>query len=164
MTGIIPAFTIGGITRPALHLDGSGNIVLDDAASAFAAEFGLKALYLGCPPGTPYPPVAGSLSAPVDANAATNSVFEGAAANTPVNITVSSTSGTGNPVTYSLTGDTSGGGFQINPITGVVSVADGTKIDFETSPGHAYTITVQASDGILTSTQSFTIGVGNVNE
>ena len=37
-----------------------------------------------------------------------------------------------------------------------------TKIDFETAPGHAYTETVQASDGTLTSSQTFTIGVTDV--
>ena len=31
--------------------------------------------------------------------------------------------------------------------SGVVSVADATKINYETAPGHAYSITVQASDG-----------------
>ena len=39
------------------------------------------------------------------------------------------------------------GGFAINPSTGVVTVADGTKINYASAPGHAYTITVQASDG-----------------
>ena len=48
-------------------------------------------------------------------------------------------------MTYSLTGDTSGGGFTINAATGVVTVADGTKIDYETAAGHAYSITAQAS-------------------
>ena len=56
----IPAFTIGGITRPELFLDPNGNIVLTPDAQAFAGQYGLKALYLGVPPGTPYPPVPGS--------------------------------------------------------------------------------------------------------
>src|SRR5207237_1666021 len=43
--------------------------------------------------------------------------------------------------------------------TGVVSVLDGSKINYESAPGHAYTITVQASDGTLTSTQDFAIAV-----
>ena len=64
--------------------------------------------------------------------------------------------------TYSLIGDTSGGGFTINATTGVVTVANSTKIDFETAPGHAYTVTAQASDGTLTSSQTFTIGVTDV--
>ena len=48
----IPAYSIGGITRPELFLDPNGNIVLDPAAQSFADQYGLKALYLGCPPGT----------------------------------------------------------------------------------------------------------------
>ncbi|NEV00908.1 hypothetical protein [Bradyrhizobium uaiense] len=158
----IPAYTIGGLTRPALQLDSTGHIVLDSAAQAFADTYGLQYLYLGCPPGTPWPPVADSLSPPVDANAGNNTVAEGAAVNTLVNITAQATSAVGNPVTYSLTGDSSNGGFKIDPNTGVVSVADPTKVNYVTSPGHAYTITVQASDGIATSSQSFVIGVTDV--
>jgi large repetitive protein len=159
---IIPAYTINGITRPELIVDGFGNIVLDDAASAFAQAYGIKALYLGCPPGTPYPPVLPSLLFPTDANGAANTVVEGAAANTTVGITAQSTSLLGFPVTYSLTGDSSGGGFKINPTTGVVSVADPGKIDFESSVGHSYSITVRANDGILTTFRTFTIGVSDV--
>ena len=157
----IPAYSIGGITRPELHLDPAGNIILDPAAQAFAGTYGLKALYLGCPPNTPWPPVSGSLASPVDTNAAANSVVEGAPANTPVNITAQTTSLLGAPVTYSLTSDSSGGGFKINATTGVVSVADQSKVDFESSAGHAYSITVQASDGTFTSSQAFTIGVSD---
>ena len=68
---------------------------------------------------------------------------------------------TDRPSPIRLTGDTSGGGFTINAATGVVTVADSTKIDYETAPGHAYTVTAQASDGTLTSSQTFTIGVTN---
>jgi hypothetical protein len=101
-------------------------------------------------------------SAPVDSNAAANSVLEGAANGTTVGVTASSTDVSGGAVTYSLIGDTSGGGFTVNATTGVVTVADGSKIDFESSAGHAYTITVQSSDGTLTSSQAFTINVGDV--
>ena len=65
-------------------------------------------------------------------------------------------------MTYSLTGDNSGGGFTINAATGVVTVADSSKINFETAAGHAYTVTVQASDGTLTSSQTFIIAVTDV--
>jgi hypothetical protein len=101
-------------------------------------------------------------SAPVDSNAAANTVLEGAANGTTVGVTASSTDVNGGAVTYSLIGDTSGGGFTVNATTGVVTVADGSKIDFESSPGHAYTVTVQSSDGTLTSSQAFTINVGDV--
>jgi hypothetical protein len=101
-------------------------------------------------------------SAPVDSNAAANTVLEGAANGTAVGITASSSDVNGGAVTYSLIGDTSAGGFTINATTGVVTVADGSKIDFESAPGHAYTVTVQSSDGTLTSSQAFTINVGDV--
>ena len=101
-------------------------------------------------------------SAPVDNDASTNSVVEGAAAGTTVGVTAHSTDINGGAVTYSLAGDTSGGGFTVNATTGVVTVADPTKIDFESAPGHAYTETVQASDGTLTSSQTFTVGVTDV--
>ncbi len=65
-------------------------------------------------------------------------MIEGAAAGSTVGVTASSTDVNGPPVTYSLTGDTSGGGFTINAATGVITVADPTKIDFEsTAPGHS---------------------------
>src|SRR6202021_1368448 len=80
----------------------------------------------------------------------------------PVGITASSTDIHGGTVTYSLTGDTSGGGFAIDGSTGVVTVADATKLDYESAAGHAYGITVQASDGTLTSSQNFTIAVTDV--
>lgn len=52
----VPAFTVNGFTRPELHLDAGGHIILDAAAAA-AAEFGTKFLYLGMPESTPFPPV-----------------------------------------------------------------------------------------------------------
>ncbi|MBR0848062.1 cadherin repeat domain-containing protein, partial [Bradyrhizobium diazoefficiens] len=161
MTSTIAAYTFGGITRPALTLDDAGRIVLFGAAADFAATYGMKALYLGCPPGTPYPPIFDTVSTPVDTNGSTNTIAEGAAANTAVGITASSTSPIG-PVTYSLVGDTSGGGFKINATTGVVTVNDPTKIDFESAPLHAYAIVVRASDGFLSSNQIFIINVSDV--
>jgi hypothetical protein len=41
-----------------LELDSTGHIILDAAASAAAAAYGIKFLYLGLPESTPYPPVA----------------------------------------------------------------------------------------------------------
>ncbi|KTT68345.1 hypothetical protein SB18R_24195 [Pseudomonas oryzihabitans] len=95
----IPAYTIGGLTRPELQLDSTGHIVLDSAALSFADTYGLQYLYLGCPPGTPWPPVTESLATPVDANPGSGTVSEGAAANTLVNITAQAVSSSGNPVT-----------------------------------------------------------------
>ena len=63
-------------------------------------------------------------STPVDSDGAANTVAEGAANGTTVGVTASSTDVNGPAVTYSLTGDTSGGGFAIDATTGVVTVAD----------------------------------------
>ncbi|UCI06134.1 cadherin repeat domain-containing protein [Mesorhizobium sp. B1-1-8] len=101
-------------------------------------------------------------SQPTDGDAATNTVSEGVANGATVGITAASSDVNGGTVTYSLTGDTSGGGFTIDSVTGIVTVADATKIDFESAPGHAYGVTVQASDGTLTSSQTFTIAVTDV--
>src|SRR5882757_5603545 len=158
----IPAYSIGGITRPELFLDPSGNIVLTPAAQSFVDTYGIKALYFGCPPGTPFPPISGLLlTTPVDTDAATNTVLEGAAAGTAVHLTASAHDIVGFPITYTLTNNANGA-FQIDAHTGVVTVLDPSKIDYESTPGHASTITVQASDGIFTSSQNFTIAVGNV--
>src|SRR5204863_6649925 len=94
--------------------------------------------------------------------AGANAVAEGAVSGTTVGITASSTDVNGPGVTYSLVGDTSGGGFTINATTGVVTVADATKIDYETAAGHAYTVTAQASDGTQVSSQTFSIAVTDV--
>ncbi|MCK1727677.1 VCBS domain-containing protein [Bradyrhizobium sp. 142] len=101
-------------------------------------------------------------SIPVDGNAATNTVAEGAAAGTSVGITASSSDVDGPAVSYSLVGDSSNGGFAINSTTGVVTVADPSKLDYESAAGHAYSVTVQASDGTLTSQQSFSIAVTDI--
>jgi VCBS repeat-containing protein len=101
-------------------------------------------------------------STPVDSNAAANTVVEGAANGTAVGITASSTDVNGPGVTWSLTGDTSSGGFTINATTGVITVADGSKIDYESASGHAYTVTATASDGTLTTSHAFTINVSDV--
>ncbi|MDO9381233.1 MAG: calcium-binding protein [Hyphomicrobiaceae bacterium] len=53
----IPAFTINGFTRPELHLDATGHILLEGEAAAFAAAYGTKLLYMGVPESTPFPPV-----------------------------------------------------------------------------------------------------------
>ena len=104
---------------------------------------------------------------PTDSNTGTaNSVPEGAANGTSVGITASSTDLNGRAggvgVIYSLT-DNAGGRFAINATTGVVTVANGTLLNYEAATSH--TITEQASDGAGgTSSETFTIQVTNVNE
>ena len=98
-----------------------------------------------------------------DDDDAANSVKEGAANGTVVGVTaLASDPDAGTIITYSLTDD-AGGIFTIDSSTGIVTVKDGSKLDFDLDPSH--TITVQATDsGGLSTTQSFTIGVEDVKD
>lgn len=98
---------------------------------------------------------------PVDSDGGANSVIEGAANGTYTGLTASLLSPTAAPVTYSLTNDAFGR-FQINATTGAVTVADGSRLDFETQS--AWDITVRATDGVVTGTQVFTINLTNGND
>lgn len=51
----------------------------------------------------------------------------------------------GDPIAYSILAGNSAGAFAIDPLTGVIRVADSTQLDFETQP--AFSLTVQAADG-----------------
>ena len=107
-------------------------------------------------------PVNDNPSVPTDTNNAANSVAENSANGTLVGITANAIDPDDATVTYSLT-NSAGGRFAIGANTGIVTVANGSLLDFETNTSH--TITVQASDGHGgTSTQNFTIGVSDVNE
>lgn len=99
---------------------------------------------------------------PVDSDVAANSVKEGAANGTSVGITASSSDPNGPAVTYSLSDD-AGGRFAIDANTGVVTVANGSLLNYESATSH--NITVFASDGAgATSSETFTINVANVFE
>ena len=123
-----------------------------DIRISLGGENAHASVVVGVPPGTPN-----------DSNGATNSVVEGATAGTAVGITASASDSDGNPITYSLDDD-AGGRFAINASTGVVTVsaAGASTIDYETAPGHAYGITVRASDGTgFSTTRNFSIAVAN---
>ena len=101
-------------------------------------------------------------STPVDEDGSANTVAEEAANGTTVGLTASSTDPNGPALTYSLLDDASGR-FAIDANSGVVTVADGSLLDFETATTHM--ITVKASDGAGgTSTANFTIDITDVNE
>ncbi|QKG80546.1 cadherin domain-containing protein [Tenuifilum thalassicum] len=68
----------------------------------------------------------------------------------------------GNAITYSITAGNGSGAFAINPSTGEITVADATKLDFETTS--IFNLTVQASDGTLTDNATITINLNDVNE
>jgi Ca2+-binding RTX toxin-like protein len=98
-------------------------------------------------------------SSPVDTMAEADAVAEGAADGTAVGILASSTDAGGGSVIYSLLDD-AGGRFAIDPSTGVVTVADGDLLDYESAQSH--TIMVAATTGGLSATSAFTIAVTDV--
>ncbi|MCZ8373930.1 MAG: cadherin domain-containing protein [Beijerinckiaceae bacterium] len=89
--------------------------------------------------------------APSDANGALDHVTEGAATGTLVGITAQSTDPNGDTVTYSLANN-DGGRFQIDAVTGVVSVLNGALLDYETASLRY--ITVRATDSLGAHTDS----------
>ena len=99
-----------------------------------------------------------------DTNAAANSVSENAANGTLVGITASASDAdaTNNAISYSLD-DNAGGRFAIQAVSGVVTVAGGTLLDYETSTSHTITARATSSDGSF-STRTFTITVVNTND
>ncbi|MFO0526470.1 MAG: cadherin domain-containing protein [Planctomycetota bacterium] len=99
-----------------------------------------------------------------DANAATNSIAENSANGSTVGVTASASDadGSNNTITYSLT-NTAGGRFAINSSTGVVTVADGSLLNFESATSHTITVRATSADGSFTD-QNFTIAVTDVDE
>ena len=99
-----------------------------------------------------------------DSNTAANSVAENAANGSLVGVTAHAVDpdGTNNAVSYRLADD-AGGRFAIDASTGVVSVADGTRLDFEAAASHGITVLATSTDG-STSSQRFTIALANVDD
>jgi hypothetical protein len=99
-----------------------------------------------------------------DVNSGPNRVLEHAPAGTPVGITALAVDpdATNNKVTYSLW-NTRGGRFAIDPLTGVVTVADGTFLDREAHASWTITVLATSQDGSI-SVKDFTIELVDVNE
>ena len=96
-------------------------------------------------------------AAPVDSDETANAVYENAATGTLVGIAAEATDADAGAVLGYRLLDDAGGRFAIDAATGVVRVADGTRIDYEGQASH--TILVEVSDGALSATKSFTIDV-----
>ena len=99
--------------------------------------------------------------APTDAGLAGSTVEENAANGTVVG-TVTGTDPDRDALSYALTNN-AGGRFAIDAHTGVITVADGTKLDFESAKTHDITVQVSDPSG-LSFTTTFTIQVTDVNE
>ena len=96
-----------------------------------------------------------------DTDAAVNSVVEQAANGTAVGIDANAaTDGVGGDVTYTLSND-AGGRFAIDATTGVVTVANGALLDYETAA--SLLITVRATNALgAFSEQSFNVQLEDV--
>ncbi len=105
-----------------------------------------------------------AITTPTDTNAAANSVAENSATGTVVGVTAHAfdSDATNSTVTYTLDDD-AGGRFAIDISTGVVTVADGSLLNFEATTSHSITVRATSLDG-SSSTQSFTIQVTDINE
>jgi uncharacterized protein (DUF2141 family) len=98
--------------------------------------------------------------APAIANQS-RSVAENSANGTLVGAALTATDpDAGTTLTYSITAGNAAGTFAVNPSTGQLTVAG--ALDFETMS--SYALTVQVSDGALTSTATVTVGILNANE
>ncbi len=102
------------------------------------------------------------VSAPVDSDLAANAVTENAIANTPVGIVVfaSDADGSNNAVIYTLD-DNAGGRFQIDAVTGLVTVAG--PIDYEAAQELTIVVRATSQDG-SSQTATFVIQVINESE
>ena len=99
-----------------------------------------------------------------DSDAEANEVAENAANETVVGITAvaSDVDGSTNTITYSLDDD-AGGRFAIDSSTGVITVADGTQLDYEAATSHDITIRATSAD-MSFSTQSLAINLTGADE
>ncbi|MGR6838576.1 cadherin domain-containing protein [Aliivibrio wodanis] len=110
---------------------------------------------------TPPEPENNDVGAVTDRDGGANTVSENAAVGDVVNITGQAVDPDGDEVTYSLSDDADGL-FQIDPITGVVTVArDG--LDFESATSHEIVIVATSTDG-SSSEETFVIGVENADD
>lgn len=97
-----------------------------------------------------------------DADGTSDAIPETAAGGASVGVTALSVDPDGDNVTYTLVND-AGGRFQIDAVTGVITVAAGASLDFETNASHLVRVRAEDSGGLF-SEQDFTIAVTDVAE
>jgi VCBS repeat-containing protein len=100
--------------------------------------------------------------APTDLALSANTVAENTTSGTVVGTISATDPDAGDTKTYSLT-DTAGGRFAIDASTGVLTVADGSLLNYESAASHMVTVRVTDSGG-QSYTETFRINLTNVNE
>lgn len=106
--------------------------------------------------------VSGVNDAPTDLALSASTVAENAATGTVVGTVTGTDVDAGDTKTYSLT-NTAGGRFAINASTGVLTVANGSLLNYESARSHSVTVRVTDRGG-LTYDEAFTISLTNVNQ
>lgn len=113
---------------------------------------------------TPYSLVDADGTAGSGASGTVGTIADGAGGNTLVGITARASDPEGAALTYSLPGNPFGW-FYIDPTSGVVSVASGQTVNYESTSNGYVTINVRASDGFSSvQNNNFTIAISDVNE
>ena len=103
------------------------------------------------------------ISAISDSDAGTDAVREDASDRDTIGVTLlAEDDDPDDSVTYALVDD-AGGRFVVDPLTGVVTAADVTLIDYESAQSHIIEVTATSTDG-SESTTSVTVNVTDVNE
>ncbi|WP_435105319.1 cadherin domain-containing protein [Arhodomonas sp. AD133] len=162
---------VGGNTGGAFAIDGaSGAITVADASAVDFDASPTFTLTVEADDGTNAPTASVTVNvsnappaAPVDADGTNGgAVAEDAVNGTAVGITADAADPGGGNVSYALTDD-AGGRFQINAGTGVVTVADGSLLDFESATSHSISVQATDDDGGDSPTASFTISVTDVD-
>ena len=99
-----------------------------------------------------------------DSDPKTNSVNENVANGAVIGTAAFATDddATNSSVSYSLIND-AGGRFAIDSVTGIVTVADGSLLDYEAATSHSFTVRAMSTDGSFTD-QAFNTMVIDVNE
>ncbi|WP_312473279.1 cadherin domain-containing protein [Neobacillus sp.] len=92
----------------------------------------------------------------------TKNIDENTANGTSVGNVTATDADAGSSFTYKITSGNSTGAFEINENSGEVTVADETKLDYETVK--SFTLTVQVSDGANTADTTVTINLNNLND
>lgn len=92
----------------------------------------------------------------------TKSIAENTATGTVVGTVTATDADAGSTLTYDITSGNEAGAFAIDPRTGVVTVSDTGKLDYETV--HEFILTVKVSDGVNATETNVTISLTNVND
>ena len=100
--------------------------------------------------------------APIDATLIGGGVPENSANGTVVGTISGTDPDVGDVLSYALL-DAAGGRFAIDAHTGLITVANGALLDFESNASHNVTVRVMDHDGLFID-KTFTIVVANVNE